>query len=326
MKPWLSALLCVSAVEALKCFQCNSLDDPNCESDGGDVVECPDAGACVISSDTEKGKDSIFTRSCAPLKPSITCKTVETSGRTLTFCNCDTDLCNWSWNSAGSTESPTESLSCYSCHNASDAGPCSETEPGKVMFCPLDGACVIKIQSSLGMESVFSRGCVPNLEEDEVGCDIVDTEEAKVKFCNCKTELCNESWESAGVESTSTVASSLECYQCSSNMEEECTAESHPLKKVGCPDSGACVISMMENNNQIVTFERDCVPEVPDRDIKCDTEVVGDSSFSFCNCRNSLCNADWISAGSTSSQGQSTSSSTTVSYTTGQTQTTTCNC
>ena len=110
---------------ALYCYQCNSEEDPSCEESGGEVVDCPRTGACAISIVSEPGKEDIFSRSCAPIRNTLKCNTVETESKTLRFCNCGEDLCNWDWESAGSTTHSGEGttsrkeLSCYSCHNAS---------------------------------------------------------------------------------------------------------------------------------------------------------------------------------------------------------------
>ena len=130
----------------LWCFQCNSEEDPSCEESGGGTVECPATGACVISSVSEHGKEDVFSRSCAPIRNTLKCDTVETEGQTLRYCNCGQDLCNWDWVSAGSTPAPTKEptpshfMTCYSCHNATEHPDyCSEDSPGKEVSCPIEG-------------------------------------------------------------------------------------------------------------------------------------------------------------------------------------------
>ena len=319
----------------LYCFECNSEEDPNCEEGGGSgrTVDCPVTGACVISTLTEPGKEEVFFRSCAPIRNTLQCNIVETEDRVLRYCNCDQDLCNWDWESAGYTTdhgqetTALESLSCYSCHNASGTpGACTESFPGEEVACPKEGGCVIKIQANDGMESIFSRGCDPNILDSDIRCDRVDTGETSLQFCNCKTDLCNENWATAGsttsasTETTKTTTEpGLVCYSCSSSLGDECD-DDHPGEEMTCEEESVCVISVYSQEGAKDLYSRSCASHDHGMEVECGTTVTDTSTLVYCNCATDRCNQDWNTAGYTTTlPAPETTSSTTLSTISSQT-------
>merc|ERR1712236_155561 len=79
----------------------------------------------------------------------------------------------------------TDTMKCYECD--SKAGPCTDDSYGTETDCDTSQGCSI----SLG-EGVLLRGCGD-------GTDFKCGTNMGLKFCNCKTNLCNKNWETAGM-------------------------------------------------------------------------------------------------------------------------------
>jgi len=85
-----------------QCYRCNS-DEEDCDgSNPGKVVNCPTDNGCLLSYATIAGKSNVFIRDCA-IGGEKKCERIDSGSSILRFCNCDGDLCNEGWNSAGST-------------------------------------------------------------------------------------------------------------------------------------------------------------------------------------------------------------------------------
>ena len=117
---------------------------------------------------------------------------------------------------------------------------------------------------------------------------------------------CNSEEKPSKETTTQTQEQSLKCYKCSSEIGENCTADFPDGNEVNCHNDGACMITVMENSGQEDIIARDCVPEISDEDLKCDSVFEGTTKISVCNCRDNLCNENWTKAGSTTSQSQDT--------------------
>ena len=113
---------------------------------------------------------------------------------------------------------------------------------------------------------------------------------------------CNSEEKPSKERTTQTQEKSLKCYKCSSEIGENCTADFPDGNEVNCHNDGACMITVMENIGQEDIIARDCVPEISDSDLKCDSVFEGTTKISLCNCRDELCNENWTTAGSTTSQ------------------------
>ncbi|XP_023326318.1 uncharacterized protein LOC111699815 [Eurytemora carolleeae] len=94
-----------------------------------------------------------------------------------------------------------DAIQCYQCTSFL-GGECSETAKGSVVTCP-DGitSCTIVEAYAGGVLFTYSRGCVSADSSGfsaEPGCTTMDSVAAKTKSCNCATDKCNESFETAG--------------------------------------------------------------------------------------------------------------------------------
>merc|ERR1711915_139475 len=88
----------------VECYKCDFTNGDCTEEELGEVVNCPADKGCTISKIVStEGKGML--RDCS-VEGNILCDTINNDLGILSFCNCDTALCNKDWKSAGSTESP----------------------------------------------------------------------------------------------------------------------------------------------------------------------------------------------------------------------------
>ncbi|XP_023330871.1 uncharacterized protein LOC111703220 [Eurytemora carolleeae] len=102
---FLVILAVIYPAHTLKCYECVSdLGGSACDAESsGDPVECPAGQSCSITTGFIQGFEFEFwQRGCAPAEVEVGCGVVDyESGESLTFCVCNTDLCNESLESAG---------------------------------------------------------------------------------------------------------------------------------------------------------------------------------------------------------------------------------
>jgi len=284
--------------DTIKCYSCDSSKGACDETTTGDEqIDCEAKFGCTIKEDKD-----IFVRRCS-ISEDADC-TMEGDTKT---CNCQTELCNKDWTTAGAEEK----MQCYSCD--SNEGECDLEHIGSPMYCKKEAGCIINKDVSDG-KTVFMRGCA-DIEDDQ-GC--VNDDDAHT--CRCMDELCNKGWESAGsstgTPNTTPQVPKIKCYKCDSTAaEQECTEDSYGTE-VDCPDTFGCTISKTIAGDGSQGMMRDCSSE---KDTICDTvdnpsDVGGTTQF--CNCNTELCNANWATAGSTSEPTDGTTKSTTTTTTT----------
>merc|ERR1711862_507986 len=87
------------------------------------------------------------------------------------------------------TEPPVEMMKCYKCD--SKQGPCSDQEFGVEGDCPKVNGCSI----SKG-DGVMLRSC--GNSNNDFKCDTVNEGGMELQYCNCRSDLCNKDWGSAG--------------------------------------------------------------------------------------------------------------------------------
>ncbi|KAH3716104.1 protein quiver-like [Dreissena polymorpha] len=92
----LAALLCVSNVDAFKCYVCSSVTDSGCSDKFHKSYTLESSSATCDSCIKTKKKDSVI-RTCAPVDFGNTC---QSSGDDGAFCSCHSELCNGSNNMA----------------------------------------------------------------------------------------------------------------------------------------------------------------------------------------------------------------------------------
>merc|ERR1711892_419773 len=191
------------AEDKIKCYSCDSNEGECDDAHAGTEIDCAVEAGCSISTDVSDGK-TLFVRGCSgEVEPTPGC----TNEGDATTCFCMNALCNFDWNSAGSTTDssdttkPTESttqgptLHCYKCD--STAGDCTEEARGKDVECPEAEGCTIRKTTGTDGDGVLMRDC--STEKDAL-CDTINNGDGKgtTQFCNCDTSLCNGDWSSAG--------------------------------------------------------------------------------------------------------------------------------
>jgi len=87
----------------LQCFKCNSLDGDCDSTHMGKIANCDINKGCLISYESTAGAKNVYVRDCAQGEGKHNCDKVDSGTSVLRFCICDDNLCNESWNSAGST-------------------------------------------------------------------------------------------------------------------------------------------------------------------------------------------------------------------------------
>lgn len=90
----------------VECYKCDFTNGECTEEELGEVVNCPANKGCTIRKIVStEGKGML--RDCSA-EEDVLCDTLHNDDElgSVSFCNCDTALCNKDWKSAGSTESP----------------------------------------------------------------------------------------------------------------------------------------------------------------------------------------------------------------------------
>jgi len=299
-----------SPPEGLQCYKCDSAVDglAACNDEAanpGELVMCPpqEAKGCFIG-EVLMGEDkTIVTRGCTALADEnhYKCDMHTAGNQVFTFCNCHGSGCNKDWDTAGETSS----LECYQCSSADEEGGCSDTVTGELSRCgPGDKGCFIS-RATYGSDVAFERGCTEVSDESMYKCQTVEGDHGgnALHYCNCHGTGCNKDWASAeGGEQTTPAEDTIKCYSCDSK-ENDCS-EFEYGSKIDCSASKGCRIAK-KNDLEDPQWERACAVEA---DFFCDTfdnPNGEEGTSSVCTCGSELCNQDWITAGSsTTNAGQ----------------------
>jgi len=140
----------------LHCYKCDSSLGDCSEEAHGEEVECPQAKGCTIKKTT--GSDgSVLMRDCSDEKD-VLCDTIDNGEDqgTTQFCNCDSNLCNADWSSAGSTQSPPDTT-----HDHTHEPPTQEhttqggTTPAPGGATTLCSSCLLSMLATLALLSIL---------------------------------------------------------------------------------------------------------------------------------------------------------------------------
>jgi len=239
-------------------------------------------------------------------------------GINIHICECRGDLCNKNFQTADDggdhTDPPSDTIKCYQCDSNED--DCSTTNFGQQIDCPAVDGCLISYETNKLGPNTYLRDCAgeePRATGKEE-CQRTDTDNMELRYCVCMTDLCNEDWQQAGSttvqpEDTTTSSSgdTIKCYTCNSHdPESTCTDTEHDEKTIDCPAKKGCRIARVDEPIRVGSeWVRDCSLE---EKLGCQVYHNEDGGVTeSCSCGTELCNADWTTAGSTTTgKGDST--------------------
>jgi hypothetical protein len=212
------------------------------------------------------------------------------------------------------TQAQEQSLKCYRCSSEIGENCTADFPDGNEVNCQSDGACMITVMENSGQDDIIARDCVPEMFNEDLKCDSVFEGTTKISVCNCRDNLCNENWTTAGsttsqsqdtTRKTTQHGPSLKCYSCTTEGGNTCDM-SHFGEEMECPGESLCMISVFTETGKEDLFRRACASHDHGMEIKCDITETDTTSLEFCNCDHDLCNQDWVTAGSTTTLSSST--------------------
>jgi len=200
---------------------------------------------------------------------------------------------------AGATS--TEGLQCYACDSEEGAG-CTEFDFGETDDCEAGHGCVIVVDSEGG----YRRECSKVADVEDYCTEGGDGGET-VTECQCSTSLCNSNLASAGYTPFPPAPPSISCYRCSSSDGgHTCSDEDYGVEQLCQPGDG-CLLSRETKPGVDDFFVRECLPG-EEVDNSCDTHDGAEEGVILkkCTCSTELCNKNWVEAGSTEQQTDTT--------------------